>query len=135
MTIASLGGIERIIYAMSTFIDNVGVQEKGCGALLGLSKNAGISPKPYNGITSHLIASIDSYVSTRSAPLSSQIATFCGDSISYALLYMMAATHVYLPGSSFFLLDRTSTSTLPTYIDQCLVTRRLICLRGETIST
>ncbi len=32
-----------------------------------------------------------------------------------------------------FLLDRTST--LPTYIDQCLVTRRLICLRGETIST
>jgi hypothetical protein len=40
--IVSLGGMERIIKAMSTHKDHSGVQEKACGALLHLACNDGM---------------------------------------------------------------------------------------------
>ena len=40
--IASLGGIDAIIKAMSTHMDNSGVQENACGALWNLAVNDGL---------------------------------------------------------------------------------------------
>ena len=43
MTIASLGGIEVIISAMNRHSGHEGVQENGCGALVNLASNSGLS--------------------------------------------------------------------------------------------